>query len=79
MKIITIMLLGLVAACNITTNNAPTIIKGDNGMNYKLLGKDKTGCNYYNSLAPGMVTLTVIYYRKADGSFTNIKSQADCG
>lgn len=45
---------------------------------YMPIGKDSGGCKYYTSFAPGKVTLTAAYYRKADGTFTNNRVEAVC-
>jgi hypothetical protein len=53
-------------------------LKGNGNMYYMPLGKDNDGCTYYNSFAPGKVTLTAVYYKKPDGGYTNLQSEADC-
>jgi hypothetical protein len=42
------------------------------------IGRDNTGCKYYSSFAPGKVTLTAVYYKKSDASFTNNRAEAVC-
>lgn len=53
-------------------------IEGPNGIYFMPIGKDSTGCQYYTSFAPGKVTLTAVFYRRADGSFTNSRTDAKC-
>ena len=53
-------------------------IEGPGGLYFMPIGKDSGGCPYYTSFAPGKVTLTTVYYRKPDGSFTNSRNEADC-
>lgn len=45
---------------------------------YMPMGKDAGGCHYYSSFSPGKVTLSALYYRRADGTFTNNKAEAVC-
>lgn len=39
---------------------------------------DETGCQQYSAHAVGGFAPTVIYYRRADGSFTEDRTEADC-
>lgn len=39
---------------------------------------DETGCQQYSAHAVGGLAPTVIYYRRADGTFTEDQSEADC-
>ena len=39
---------------------------------------DETGCQQYSAHAIGGLAPTVIYYRRADGTFTEDRSEADC-
>jgi hypothetical protein len=45
---------------------------------YMPIGKDNTGCQYYTSFATGKVTLTAVYYKQANGTFTNDRAGAVC-
>ncbi len=40
---------------------------------------DETGCQQYSAHAVGGFAPTVIYYRRADGTFTEDRAEADCG
>ena len=53
-------------------------IQGPGGLYFMPIGRDSGGCPYYTSFAPGRVTLTAVYYRRRDGSFTNARNEADC-
>lgn len=39
---------------------------------------DETGCQQYSAHAIGGLAPTVIYYRRADGTFTEDRAEADC-
>ena len=42
------------------------------------VSKDETGCQQYSAHAIGGFAPTVIYYRRADGSFTEDRAEANC-
>jgi hypothetical protein len=43
------------------------------------LGDDEGGCRMYRPDSDTLATLTVIYYRRPDGSFTTDRREAECG
>lgn len=73
-----IILFMIVSCSNNPQPPKPQNIKGPGDIYYTPIGKDETGCTYYNSFAPGQLTIMALYYRKADGSFTNLRNEADC-
>lgn len=42
------------------------------------VGIDSSGCRQYSASSDAGATAAVIHYRKADGSFTIFRSEADC-
>lgn len=53
-------------------------IRTDEGVYHVPIGRDEEGCMMYRMHAPGRDVVQVIFYRRADGSFTMAKSEAAC-
>jgi hypothetical protein len=53
-------------------------IQTDEGVYHVPIGRDEEGCMMYRMHAPGRDVVQVIFYRRADGSFTMAKPEAAC-
>ncbi|MGF1474967.1 MAG: hypothetical protein ACFB6S_05310 [Geminicoccaceae bacterium] len=53
------------------------IATGDNFYMVPIV-EDAGGCMQYRPFSPGLLTPAVIYYRRADGSFTLNRAETDC-
>ena len=72
--------LGLAAGAKAASEPLPEgAIKVEEGVYQVPIGHDDDGCVMYRMHAPGRDVIQVIFYRRADGTFTMAKPEAACG
>ena len=71
----------MLGACGASTaeNPPPGAVHVEDGLYMVPVGVDESGCQQYSGWSATKALPAVIYYRAADGTFTMLRSEADCG